>query len=342
MCPLTSFTGELGVSFEHTLEAPHVIDKDQIWVACVPNGPNGMPLLGTYKNAEKLEYQDQLGLSILHFANIVPGGILVFLTSYLSLERLVSRWKATTMYSKLAQVKDIFMEPKKNENGNFDQLLQDYSESASGKGGIIFCIYRGKMSEGIDFADEKARAVILIGIPFPNTMDPKVAAKRKYNNQFCNSNHLLSGDEWFEIQAFRALNQALGRCIRHRNDWGAVILLDVRQMSSKNNARLPKWVRPLQHNYQAFTDAEKSLGLFVSSAIEKQGMTRGKLEEIPASREIEKCQKNTNSDVEMIVVDLVVKDRKQAGSGIHEALLEVQSGGITPIILNLSEVYYYV
>lgn len=27
---------------------------------------------------------------------------------------------------------------------------------------------------------------------------------------------LLKGDEWYEIQAYRAVNQALGRCIRHR------------------------------------------------------------------------------------------------------------------------------
>jgi len=26
----------------------------------------------------------------------------------------------------------------------------------------------------------------------------------------------MGGRQWYEIQAFRALNQALGRCIRHR------------------------------------------------------------------------------------------------------------------------------
>lgn len=41
----------------------------------------------------------------------------------------------------------------------------------------------------------------------------------------------------YEIQAFRALNQALGRCIRHRNDWGAIILLDSRFSLPKNIKR---------------------------------------------------------------------------------------------------------
>lgn len=32
----------------------------------------------------------------------------------------------------------------------------------------------------------------------------------------------MNGSRWYETEAFRALNQALGRCIRHRNDWGTV------------------------------------------------------------------------------------------------------------------------
>ena len=38
----------------------------------------------------------------------------------------------------------------------------------------------------------------------------------------------LSGDEWYKQQASRAVNQAVGRVIRHRNDFGAIILCDER------------------------------------------------------------------------------------------------------------------
>jgi hypothetical protein len=45
--------------------------------------------------------------------------------------------------------------------------------------------------------------------------------------------HILSElifllDTGYTSQAFRALNQALGRCIRHRNDWGAILMVDDR------------------------------------------------------------------------------------------------------------------
>jgi hypothetical protein len=42
-------------------------------------------------------------------------------------------------------------------------------ELATQTGAIYFGVCRGKVSEGIDFADNDARAVIIIGIPFPNT-----------------------------------------------------------------------------------------------------------------------------------------------------------------------------
>jgi regulator of telomere elongation helicase 1 len=38
----------------------------------------------------------------------------------------------------------------------------------------------------------------------------------------------LSGDQWYVQLATRAVNQAVGRVIRHRNDYGAIILCDER------------------------------------------------------------------------------------------------------------------
>ena len=38
----------------------------------------------------------------------------------------------------------------------------------------------------------------------------------------------LTGDQWYTQQALRAVNQGMGRVIRHRNDYGAIILCDDR------------------------------------------------------------------------------------------------------------------
>jgi regulator of telomere elongation helicase 1 len=41
-------------------------------------------------------------------------------------------------------------------------------------------------------------------------------------------NQVLTGDEWYNQQASRAVNQAVGRVIRHRHDYGAIIFCDER------------------------------------------------------------------------------------------------------------------
>ena len=38
----------------------------------------------------------------------------------------------------------------------------------------------------------------------------------------------LSGSDWYKQQASRAVNQAVGRVIRHKHDYGAILLCDDR------------------------------------------------------------------------------------------------------------------
>lgn len=66
-----------------------------------------------------------------------------------------------------------------------------------------------------------------VGIPYAVRKDPVIDMKMTYNDMNV-SKGLLRGSEWYSIQAYRALNQALGRCLRHIHDWGAVLLVDER------------------------------------------------------------------------------------------------------------------
>ena len=47
-------------------------------------------------------------------------------------------------------------------------------------GAIFFAVCRGKVSEGVDFADNNGRGVIVTGLPFPSVNDPKVKLKKEY------------------------------------------------------------------------------------------------------------------------------------------------------------------
>lgn len=42
---------------------------------------------------------------------------------------------------------------------------------------------------------------------------------------------VMTGEDWYSQQASRAVNQAVGRVIRHRHDYGAIIFCDERYFS---------------------------------------------------------------------------------------------------------------
>ena len=70
--------------------------------------------------------------------------------------------------------------------------------------------------------------MISIGIPFPSAVDEIVKQKRTFNDVKARELGLRTGSDWYTTQAYRAVNQALGRCLRHKNDWGALVLIDER------------------------------------------------------------------------------------------------------------------
>ncbi|KAF5955973.1 hypothetical protein HYC85_008829 [Camellia sinensis] len=292
LSPMNSFSSELGVQFGTSLEAPHVIDvESQLWVAVVPTGPGNYPLNASYKTADKYAFQDALGTSLEEICKIVPGGSLIFFPSYKLMEKLCNRWRETGQWSRLNARKSLFVEPRGGSQDDFEHVLMGYYDSIrqrkmpvlgrkrKGKklglsncdtmecaenptGGAAFlAVCRGKVSEGIDFSDENAR-VIIVGIPFPNINDIQVAQKKKYNDTYKSSRNLLSGNEWYCHQAFRALNQAAGRCIRHRFDYGAIILLDERFREERNITYISKWLRKSIRQYDSFDKSLEELKSF--------------------------------------------------------------------------------
>ncbi|KFW61251.1 Fanconi anemia group J protein [Pygoscelis adeliae] len=268
LSPMDSFSSELGVKFSIQLEANHVIRNSQVWVGTIGAGPNGRKLRATFQHTEAFEFQDEVGALLLSVCQKVGQGILCFLPSYKLLDKLKDRWMHTGLWRNLELVKTVIAEPQGGAKSDFDELLKIYYDAIKCKGekdgALLIAVCRGKVSEGLDFCDENARAVITIGIPFPNVKDLQVELKRKYNDQYKNTRGLLPGSQWYEIQAYRALNQALGRCIRHRNDWGALILVDDRFRNNPNKyiTGLSKWIRQQIQHHENFHSALESLHAF--------------------------------------------------------------------------------
>ncbi|XP_008306906.1 Fanconi anemia group J protein isoform X3 [Cynoglossus semilaevis] len=268
LSPMGSFSSELGVKFSIQLEANHVINKSQVWVGTIGAGPQGRKLCATFQHTETYAFQDEVGALLLDICQVVSKGVLCFLPSYKMLDKLRERWANTGLWEKLEEKKIVITEPRGGSKGDFDELLQTYYDAIKytneRNGALLIAVCRGKVSEGLDFTDDNARAVVTIGIPFPNFKDLQVELKMKYNDQHCKSRGLLPGHRWYEIQAYRALNQALGRCIRHRKDWGALILVDDRFRNNPNKyiTGLSKWVRQLVQHHDTYSNAMQSLVAF--------------------------------------------------------------------------------
>lgn len=70
------------------------------------------------------------------------------------------------------------MEPQNKEE--LKSIMEEYYRMVNERGASLLAVCRGKVSEGLDFADARARAVLVIGLPYPPLNDPKVVLKREY------------------------------------------------------------------------------------------------------------------------------------------------------------------
>ncbi len=281
LSPLDSFASELGVPFPVRVEANHVIDvKRQVMVATIATC-GGISLEGKFEQQKNLAYQDALGSALITTTNVTPGGVLIFLPSYGMLDRLVKRWNESGVMTslKMANV-PVFVEPR--EASNLDVMMKEYyrsidssSKAVSKRGGggggevdgraVLIAVCRGKVSEGIDFTDRYARTVMIVGLPYSSTMDMHVKLKKDYQDVCHRSDSsFLNGNLWYGQQAFRAVNQALGRCIRHRGDFGAILLCDPRYAEVRSNNQLSRWARPLSVAYNSFEEIVIPLKVFFS------------------------------------------------------------------------------
>ena len=67
---------------------------------------------------------------------------------------------------------------------------------------------------------------------------------REYMDEMHQANPAAQdGQAWYDEQAYRALNQGIGRCIRHSRDYGAILLLEARFAKPNMCAKLSRWFR---------------------------------------------------------------------------------------------------
>ncbi|KAK9479903.1 helicase C-terminal domain-containing protein [Lipomyces japonicus] len=264
-----------------TLSCDHVIPKNNLGAWTVSSGPTGQPLRFTFEKQNLDTMSQELGRTISNFTVVIPDGIVVFFPSYKYMEQVVLKWKikpphaTMTIWDQLNNRKKIFQEPR--EANKVDEILSLYAQAISDpdhnvKGAMLLAVVGGKMSEGINFSDQLARGIIMVGLPYPNARSADLIAKRNYIEkkvfeQFkleelgkLNTDSPSAGDmsrintaskraseeaskEYYENICMRAVNQSIGRGIRHANDYAVILFVDDRFNRPNIQQKLPQWIR---------------------------------------------------------------------------------------------------
>lgn len=95
-------------------------------------------------------------------------------------------------------------------------MLTNYAlaiEGRDSKGAILFAVVGAKLSEGINFSDDLARGVMMVGLPFPNAQSLELKERMRYVESMPNGRG--RGSELYTNLCMRAVNQSIGMCNIH-------------------------------------------------------------------------------------------------------------------------------
>ena len=234
-----------------TLSCGHVIDRKNLLTLTIPKGPTGRSFEFVHSKRGDPEMMLDLGRLIVNACKVVPDGVVCFFPSYKYAEEVSALWSRRGILGQIGQKKVVFGEPKAADE--VESVLARYKaqiESESDpRGAILFCVVGGKMSEGINFSDRLGRCVVLAGLPYPNIYDQELNERLRYLNEVSagrpgGAGRVLAGEHMENI-CMKAVNQTIGRAIRHRGDYACIVLADRRYCSERGGPfrKLPDWIK---------------------------------------------------------------------------------------------------
>ena len=107
---------------------------------------------------------------------------------------------AKSTWESICAHKTPVLEPR--ESAKLKEVFAEFGEALRGGGGaVFFAVCRGKVSEGLDFADAAGRAVVIVGLPYPNKADLRVKLKREYLDERAHRTRIrFNGGDWYSQQ----------------------------------------------------------------------------------------------------------------------------------------------
>jgi len=175
------------------------------------------------------------GNLLVEYSKLTPDGVVVFFPSYLYMESIISMWQGMGILDQVWKNKLLLVETPDSQETSL--ALETYRTACSnGRGAVLLCVARGKVSEGIDFDHHYGRTVLCIGVPFQYTESRILKARL----EFLRETYRIKENDFLSFDAMRHSAQCLGRVLRGKDDYGIMVMADKRFAKKRN--QLPKWI----------------------------------------------------------------------------------------------------
>lgn len=232
------------------------MQRQAICPLVVSRGPDQVAISSKYDCRSDTAVVRNYGNLAVELAAVVPDGVVVFFTSYVYMEQMISMWHEMGIINRLFEKKLVFIETPDSVESAL--ALDRYRRACdTGRGAIFLCVARGKVAEGIDFDRHYGRAVLVLGVPFQYTESRVLRARLEYMRAHLN---IREGD-YLSFDAMRQTAQCAGRVIRNKNDYGVIVFADKRYVRADKKNKLPQWILELMPESQVDLDAQAALGV---------------------------------------------------------------------------------
>ncbi|CAH2068022.1 unnamed protein product, partial [Thlaspi arvense] len=271
----------------------HIVPPESIMPIAVSHGPSGQSFDFSHRSRSSKEMIQELGLLMSNLVAVVPEGVVVFFSSFEYETQVHTAWSSSGILGRIMKKKRVFREPRRNTE--VEAVLREYKEAIeSERGAIMLAVVGGKVSEGINFSDGMCRCVVMVGLPYPSPSDIELLERIKHIEGLGDSGCLAlvddsyySGDveegfgvlrsckrrgkEYYENLCMKAVNQSIGRAIRHVKDYAAILLVDARYSNDPSkrtshphpSSKLPKWIKDsLIYSTKGYGDVHRLLHQF--------------------------------------------------------------------------------
>lgn len=198
----------------------------------------------------------ELGQILSNLVNIVPDGMVVFLPSYSFLNAIRAKWKETGVLDRLNQKKTVCLpysscslndaeigpirtagrRKRRCRLAEFTAAIRDkviprltfgtstltqpQQKNPKSTGALLLAVVGAKLSEGLNFSDDLARAVVVVGFTIANLGSAELKERMRFVKELEEKNRggggaaaagaKDAGMELYENICMKAVNQSIG------------------------------------------------------------------------------------------------------------------------------------